>query len=112
VRLLAGASRTTWEQSQQGPGTEGLHLLARDGEVECQWIKSNGAVIDVWIRTVPIHDEAGRFARSRSTAIDVTFRHRLAQELRRRGDELERANASFAAATASSRNSPRSSPTI
>src|SRR5262249_51108089 len=93
VRLLPPASRGDWERSQHGPADGGLHLLAREGEVECQWLKKGGSVIDVWIRTVPIRDDAGDFVRSRSAALDMTLRHSLAQELRRRGDELERANA-------------------
>src|SRR5262249_26244989 len=52
-----------------------------------------GTVIDVWIRSTPVLDADGRFIRSRSAAQDVTERKRLADELRRRGDELEGANA-------------------
>jgi PAS domain S-box-containing protein len=63
------------------------------GEVEAQWVKRDGTVIDVWIRSSPLCDEMGQFVRSRSVAQDVTERNRLAGELRRRGDELERANA-------------------
>jgi PAS domain S-box-containing protein len=62
-------------------------------EVETRWLKKDGTVIDVWIRSVPQQDAEGRFVRSRSVAQDVTERNRLADELRRRGDELERANA-------------------
>lgn len=63
------------------------------GEVETQWLKKNGTVIDIWVRSTPVQDETGEFVRSRSVAQDVTERNRLASELRRRGDELERANA-------------------
>jgi PAS domain S-box-containing protein len=62
------------------------------GEVETQWVKKDGTVVDVWIRSTPIQDETGQFVRSRSAAQDVTERNRLAHELRRRGDELEQAN--------------------
>lgn len=65
----------------------------RPGEVETRWVKKDGTVIDVWIRTVPLQDEGGRFVRSRSAAQDATERKRLADELRHRGDELERKNA-------------------
>jgi PAS domain S-box-containing protein len=67
--------------------------LTREGDVESRWQKNDGAVIDVWIRSVPILDDQGQFVRSRSAALDVTERNRLANELRARGDELERANA-------------------
>lgn len=60
-------------------------------EVETQWVKKDGTVIDVWIRSSPLYDETGRFVRSRSVAQDVTERNRLADELRQRGDALERA---------------------
>src|SRR5262249_55923622 len=63
------------------------------GEVEAQWIKKDGTIIDMWIRNVPLLDDNGRFVRSRSAAQDVTERNRLANELRQRGDELEQANA-------------------
>jgi PAS domain S-box-containing protein len=61
-------------------------------EVETRWLKQDGTIIDVWIRSVPLQDDEGRFVRSRSVAQDVTERNRLADELRRRRDELERAN--------------------
>ncbi len=64
----------------------------QQGEVETRWLKHDGTVIDVWIRSVPVQDEQGHFVRSRSVAQDVTERNRLADELRRRRDELERAN--------------------
>jgi PAS domain S-box-containing protein len=62
------------------------------GEVEACWVKKDGSVVDVWIRSTPVQDGEGRFVRSRSAAQDVTERNRLAGELRRRGDELEQAN--------------------
>ncbi len=65
--------------------------FSREGE-EGSWLKKDGTIIDVWIRTVPIQDDRGNFVRSRSAALDVTLRNRLSQELRQRGDELERAN--------------------
>jgi PAS domain S-box-containing protein len=65
------------------------------GEVETRWVKKDGTVLDVWIRSTPLQDAAGRFVRSRSVAQDVTERNRLADELRRQRDELERANATL-----------------
>src|SRR5262249_26105673 len=46
----------------------------------------------VWIRTMPILDQQGRFLRSRSAAQDVTERNRLADALRAKAEELERVN--------------------
>jgi PAS domain S-box-containing protein len=66
--------------------------LTKEGEVEARWQKKDGTIIDVWIRSVPVQDEQGQFVRSRSAALDVTERNRLANELRARRDELERAN--------------------
>jgi PAS domain S-box-containing protein len=63
------------------------------GEVETQWVKKDGQVIDVWIRTVPVTDSHGRFLRSRSAAQDVTERNRLANALRAQAEELQEANA-------------------
>ncbi|HXG09044.1 MAG TPA: ATP-binding protein [Gemmataceae bacterium] len=65
----------------------------RAGEVETRWVKKDGTVIDVWVRTTPILDADGRFVRSRSAAQDVTERNRLADALRTKAEELERANA-------------------
>jgi len=62
------------------------------GESESQWRRKDGTVIDVWLHTVPVHDEAGHFVRYRSAALDLTEKNRLANELRARGDELERTN--------------------
>ena len=40
----------------------------------------------------PVYDEDGHFVRCRSAALDLTEKNRLANELRSRGDELERTN--------------------
>jgi PAS domain S-box-containing protein len=61
-------------------------------EIETQWRKKDGSVIDVWIRTTPLQDEQGRFVRSRSAAQDVTERNRLLAALVAKQGELERAN--------------------
>jgi PAS domain S-box-containing protein len=63
------------------------------GEVETKWVKKDGTVIDVWIRSVPLLDANGAFVRSRSAAQDVTERNRLANDLRAKAEELEKANA-------------------
>jgi len=93
TRLLPPESLRAWERGGEVTpnGTPASHALSREGEVETQWRKKDGTIIDVWIRTIPIEDENGRFARSRSAAQDVTERNRLGNELRARRDELERA---------------------
>src|SRR5207248_3642549 len=73
------------------------HPLMVDGELEMQWVKRDGTVIDVWIRSIPLIDSDDRFIRSRSAAQDVTQRNRLGNELRCRGDELEQAVAELRA---------------
>ncbi len=85
TRLLPPESRQRYLEEP-----EAYH---QHGEVETRWLKKDGTIIDVWVRSVPVQEEDGRFVRSRSVAQDVTERNRLADELRRRGDELERANA-------------------
>src|SRR5262249_2061626 len=82
--VLTPASR---ERFQQRPDT-----FHKAGEVEAQWVKKNGTVIDVWIRTEPVLDTDGRFLRSRSAAQDVTERNRLANALRQQAEELQSAN--------------------
>jgi PAS domain S-box-containing protein len=64
----------------------------RAGEIEAQWVKKDGSVLDVWIRTTPLLDESGRFVRSRSAAQDVTERTRLANAVQAKAEELEQAN--------------------
>jgi PAS domain S-box-containing protein len=66
--------------------------MQRPGEVETQWVKEDGAIIDVWIGTTTIKDENGEFIRSRSAARDETERNRLARALTIQAQELERAN--------------------
>jgi signal transduction histidine kinase/CheY-like chemotaxis protein len=105
-RLLPGKAAEAWERglapsgigaratagSAAAPTAHRPHALMADGEVEMQWVKRDGTVIDVWIRNIPLMDEQGRFLRSRSAAQDITQRKALSDELRHRGDELERAN--------------------
>ena len=68
------------------------NMPSQEGELETQWRKKDGTVIDVWLNTVPVYDEAGHFVRYRSAALDMTEKNRLANESRSRGDELERTN--------------------
>ena len=60
-------------------------VFQRPGEMETRWVKRDGTVIDVWIGTTTIKDEEGRFIRSRSVALDLTERKRLADEPARQG---------------------------
>ncbi len=85
TQILTPESQKRYRQNQKA--------FQEAGEIEAQWIKQDGTIIDVWIRSTPLQDETGQFIRSRSVAQDVTERSRLANELRQRGDELERANA-------------------
>jgi chemotaxis family two-component system sensor kinase Cph1 len=68
-------------------------VFQRPGELETQWVKQDGTVIDVWIATTTIRDERGAFVRSRSAARDVTDRKRLANALRAKAEEVALANA-------------------
>src|SRR5262249_54396226 len=68
-------------------------VLQSPGELEAQWLKEDGTVIDVSIATTTIKDPEGRFVRSRSAARDVTERNRLENALRAKADELGEANA-------------------
>lgn len=72
-------------------------MPSHEGELETQWRKKDGTVIDVWLHSVPVYDEDGRFVRYRSAALDLSEKNQLANELRARGDELERTNHSLRA---------------
>ena len=61
-------------------------------ELELKWRKKDGAELDVWLHSVPVFDERGQFVRHRSAALEMTEKNRLSDELRARGDELERTN--------------------
>ncbi len=67
-------------------------VIQRPGEMETQWVKRDGAVIDVWIGTTTIKDDKGGFVRSRSAALDLTDRKRLSDLLLAKAGELEEAN--------------------
>jgi PAS domain S-box-containing protein len=66
--------------------------LLRDGQLETQWVKDDGSIIDVWIGTTVLPDANGEFLRSRSAARDVSEEKRLGQALRENARELSRAN--------------------
>jgi PAS domain S-box-containing protein len=67
-------------------------MPSQEGELETKWRKKDGSVIDVWLHSVPVFDDQGRFIRRRSAALDLTEKNRLSNELRVRGDELESMN--------------------
>lgn len=90
--LLAPQVRPTRDQRVRGTGKGAHGGAVHDEEVETLWRTKSGADLDIWIRSVPVLDERGHFVRSRSAALDLTERNRLAHELRTRGDELERTN--------------------
>ncbi len=85
TRVLTPAAR---EVFLKDPGR-----LMRPGELETQWVKHDGTVIDVWVATTTIKDEKGEFVRSRSAARDITERNRLQGAVALQAQELERANA-------------------
>src|SRR5207244_2420918 len=73
TRLLTAAGVEEWELARRSETAQGRpHPLMADGELEMHWVKRDGTVIDVWIRSIPLIDEQGRFIRSRSAAQDVT----------------------------------------
>jgi PAS domain S-box-containing protein len=82
--VLAPAARAAYERNPA--------IYRTANEIETQWVKKDGTVIDVWIRTEPQQDEQGVFVRSRSAAQDVTERNRLTQALVAKQRELEEAN--------------------
>jgi len=84
TRVLTPASREAFLRDPT--------LMQRPGEVETQWVKQDGTVIDVWIGITTIKDTRGSFLRSRSAASDVTERNRLARALLNKAEELEQAN--------------------
>jgi PAS domain S-box-containing protein len=67
-------------------------LKNRSIELEGQWVKKNGEVIDVWLSALAVLDSRGALLHSRSVAQDVTERHRLAAELQEKNDRLARTN--------------------
>jgi PAS domain S-box-containing protein len=68
--------------------------LRRQGsvEMESQWIKANGEVIDVWISAKAVRGLDGKFLHTRSVAQDVTARLRLEAELKEKNERLARTN--------------------
>jgi PAS domain S-box-containing protein len=67
-------------------------VFQRAGDLDTQWRKQDGTIIDVWIETTIRRDEKGNFYQSRSVARDMTERNRLAKELQGKNDALKEAN--------------------
>ena len=61
-------------------------------EVESQWVKASGEVIDVWLTASIVRDGQGRVVQSRSVAQDITAKHRLEAELKEKNHRLARTN--------------------
>jgi PAS domain S-box-containing protein len=61
-------------------------------ELEGQWVKKNGEVINVWVSASAVRGNDGAILHSRSVAQDITERHRLSAELQEKNDRLARTN--------------------
>jgi PAS domain S-box-containing protein len=68
-------------------------VFQRPGELETQWVKQDGTIMEMWIATTTIRDEKGMFIRSRSAARDITEQKRLANALKAKAAEVAQANA-------------------
>lgn len=61
-------------------------------EVQSQWVKANGEVIDVWVTGWAVRNLEGRIVHSRSVAQDVTSRNRLEAQLNEKNRRLAQTN--------------------
>jgi PAS domain S-box-containing protein len=59
-------------------------------ELESQWVKAGGEMIDVWVSGTAVLGRDGKLLSSRSVAQDVTARHRLEAELQEKNERLAR----------------------
>jgi PAS domain S-box-containing protein len=86
VKLLPESRRATFAQR--------FAEFMRTGsvEVKSQWVKADGATIDVWITGSAVRGRDGTIRHSRSVAQDVTAQLRLEAELQEKNDRLARAN--------------------
>ena len=69
TELLAPSARADWDKSLRRDANNTL-----SEEAETLWRTSDGAILDVWIRSVRVLDEEGKFVRYRSAALDLTER--------------------------------------
>ena len=65
-------------------------LRAGSIEMESQWVKASGEIIDVWVSATAVRGRAGKLIHTRSVAQDVTARHRLEAELKEKNERLAR----------------------
>ncbi|MFO0910893.1 MAG: PAS domain S-box protein [Isosphaeraceae bacterium] len=71
-----------------------LDEFRRNGEIELetQWVKADGGLIDVWLRATAVRGPDGGVLHSRSVAQDITARLALESEIREKNARLARAN--------------------
>jgi PAS domain S-box-containing protein len=67
-------------------------VMQHPGDIETQWVKQDGSIIDVWIATTTIRGPDQSFIRSRSAARDVTEKRRLQSAYKHKAEEASRAN--------------------
>jgi PAS domain S-box-containing protein len=67
-------------------------VMQRSEDIETQWVKQDGSIIDVWIATTTIRGPDNSFIRSRSAARDVTEKRRLQRAYQHAAEEASRAN--------------------
>ncbi len=91
-RLLGQSYATLLTPAGQAAFLANPGVMQQPGELETQWVKQDGTVIDVWIGTTTIRDATGAFVRSRSVARDISETRRLANALRHKAEELARTN--------------------
>jgi PAS domain S-box-containing protein len=61
-------------------------------EMEGQWTKANGELIDVWVSATAVPGRDGKLLQTRSVAQDVTARHQLEAALKEKNEHLARTN--------------------
>jgi PAS domain S-box-containing protein len=83
--LMTPACRASFEPNLR-------RLLERGwvSDVEYEFLRKDGAVLNVLLHATAILDEAGEYMASRSTVFDITPRKQAEAEIRRLNDELER----------------------
>ena len=61
-------------------------------EIESRFVKADGSIIDVWVRSSAVRAADGRFLHSRSIAQDITARKTLEAQLTEKNARLAKAN--------------------
>jgi PAS domain S-box-containing protein len=82
------------QEAARGDARPDLAELLDRGSVESEtrWVKSNGEVIDVWVRGTIVPSPRDSVTHARFVAQDVTARRRLEAELHEKNRRLARAN--------------------